>query len=47
MDTDKIGSISIIKVDIYLEENKSSSPDIKKILEDKLGITTKIIYGSE
>lgn len=47
MDTDKFGSISIIKVDIYLKEKSSSSPDVKKILEDKLGIKTEIIYGSD
>lgn len=46
MDTDDSGSISIIKVVVYLNE-KESHKDVKKFLEDNLGIETEIICGSE
>ncbi len=46
MDTDNSESISIIKVVIHLSE-KESHKDVKKFLEDNLGIETEIIYGSE
>ena len=46
MDTNENGSISMIKMKVYLKE-KQSHQDVKKILEDKLGIETEIVYGSD
>ena len=46
MDTNDVGSISMIKMKVYLKERQSHH-DVKKILEDKLGIETEIVYGSE
>lgn len=46
MDTNENGSISMIKMKVYLKERQSHQ-DVKKILEDKLGIETEIVYGSD